>query len=209
MRIDEWLKAPNSDFSAGVALYERFGDSAALKALFRGGENPISLSRLKKALSELGAAPRSVATPGVAIPDQPAKEASVRPSNLPDAPQDVKAIVLRRRDLYDELRVVHGQLTLLPTNDARHEAALRIATLESEIWNCWEITNFYDEHLKMPAPKPVFQLATDAKTLLKRQANLRSYISKARNKPEKADDVKNWQDELRQIEQLLADEENN
>ncbi|WP_420154147.1 hypothetical protein [Siphonobacter sp.] len=201
--ISRWLQDP--DYEKGVALYDRFGNSSSLKVLFHSGESSLSRPKLKQALTEL-ASQLPAAKPSVATVAKPIEHLkSVRPSQLPDAPAEVKALVQKRREHYDEMRVQHSRLKHLSTDIERFEAAKQIISQEGPIWELWEQTNYYDEHLKLLPPAPTVQVENpDRATLRQKLTNLRTYVSKHKKNPAREADVLAWQAQIRQLEDQIA-----
>jgi hypothetical protein len=110
-----------------------------------------------------------------------------------------------RRPLYDERDGVHAQLEPAASEEERRLLAVRLMSLYRQLDANWETTHYVAAHGELP-PAPAAAPGLDQlppAELLKRRNNLRSQVSKLKNKPHRADDLVRVEAELVQVETLL------
>ena len=218
LELDAWLDGPR-EYAAGVALYNRLGGSDTLKRLFARRDDVEAL--LVKELTALrDALPAPVAhrqltrREAVAAPAQTAPARAPRPqrpSDSPDAPPEVRALVRERKTMYREAQALKATLELLPTQQERATAAFRILDLQTAINRIWDQTNHYDEHGRLPEPQTE-QVGEWAHLpdleLVRLLDSHRKYVSKYRKRTRSADVEAEWQKrsaEIPQLEKLIGE----
>jgi hypothetical protein len=116
-----------------------------------------------------------------------------------------------RRPLYDERTLLHGQLEVLAekgTQEETRQAAERIMRLSHQLHANWRLDGYVREHGHLPPPPPPSPgLDTLSPVeLVKKRNNLRSQVSRLKNRTDRADDLAQAQAELKQVETLLNPE---
>lgn len=216
--IKTWLKS-GRDFQQGRLLYEKYGSSAVYKQLFDKGKNAVSFKFL---VDELGKLEETipdekqvlkVVVPGVipklfARPTKPVVQDYVRPSDSPDAPEEVKKLVARRKYLY---AITNRLLAIVGTNITDLERAVMTIELMmswDEIEQIWIKTNHYDKppHV-LPYELPEIDLnISSGESLRSRLTNLRTYKTRAL-KGYKPENLPKIQAEINEIELLIESSE--
>ncbi|MGB0521413.1 MAG: hypothetical protein ACPGJS_00565 [Flammeovirgaceae bacterium] len=128
----------------------------------------------------------------------------------PNERDELKEIQAKKTEAFSEMNRLHAQLQLLPSDEERRLAALRILQLDEAIQAYWKQIHHYEKHGELPKRKllrgePDFEHDSQAELIRKRN-NARSYISKATNRikhPEKVNMRKQW---IEQINQFLGNE---
>ena len=239
--IQSWVKG-DQDFYTGLTLYLKYGKSSTLKRLLsKKGETNYNSEKLLYELGKLAdldvaisikkQAPRVKKTVQ-AIPVQPAMDPPVPAAaptlppvfsdiELPEVdfsklPDQLKHETMQRVKLYKQTWILQFRLNEQQTDEKRLALAKEIITNMDEVNRLWERIDHYLEHGVIPAQKPEAKpksLPTDPVSLVKRQMNLRTYISRGRkrlqvlvnavkrNKLE--DDINKWDLELAEIDKKL------
>ena len=209
--ISLWL-GRQKDFQSGVEIYERLGSNYALKAKFRGGETSLRLELLEKAMQDLLIEIGKKDAPALTKTELKAEAReyqietihNVRPSDLPNAPEAVKAVRTKRRNLFDEFKRCHALLNFNTPKDERIIICLRIPEIREEIDACWRFTNYYDTNLKIPA-KEESKTIEDLNVI---EANKRyeanyKYVNKYKAKEDKQSECMRRIEENQQLKQKL------
>lgn len=156
--ISMWL-AGNRDFQSGVAIYNRLGSDYMLMTMFEQGYSTYREEQLIEAMNdllfEIGKSENPVATNQTIIHEAALFVANVenhgvKPSMLPNAPLKVREAVKLRRNLYYEFMRLHALLIEQTPRKLRTEYALRILDIFDELKPLWDLTNFYDQYLRLP-----------------------------------------------------------
>lgn len=196
------------DYAAQVRLYERHGNNAALKILFKSVQNDWAK---QKVASELRSLLPLLPDESTAQVIERVRKVAVKPrrsSDDLDAPKEVRALVVRRKMLYARMNYCFGVLHASKEKEVRFNAAKELLNAQDEIIEIWTKTDFYD--LNGSLPKETVALNFDLESLnevqlQKRRNNLRTYLSKFKNDERRAADMVAWQEEVKQIEKLLED----
>lgn len=155
--ISLWLGGKRN-FEAGVEIYNRLGDNYILKMMFEGEKDALLEEELLTAMNDL------LILFGKQTPEETKQEViekavefvanvenhNIRPSDLPNAPVEIKKARAQRKNLYAEYLRCKAQLEEYVPQDIRKEAALRILDIMDEIKPIWDLTNYYDIYLRMP-----------------------------------------------------------
>lgn len=146
LEIERWLESP--DWQTGVELYQKYGDNLVVKALLK-VKTDFAFKRLKEELSKICLQEdKTTIVQGkvTSVEDLRYK----KPSELPDAPAQIRSAVAKRRNLYNEYISLHALLKEFVPLEERRKASLRILDIFDEIAPLWDLTNYYDVNLKLP-----------------------------------------------------------
>jgi hypothetical protein len=162
--ISLWL-AGDRDFKSGVEIYNRLGNDFMLMTMLEQGYTAYREEQLIEAMNDLlltiGKSENPVASTETIIYEAALFVANVenhgvKASMLPNAPLVVREAVKKRRNLYYEFMRLHTLLIEQTPRKLRTEYALRILDIFDEIKPLWDLTNFYDQHLRLPdEPKKI------------------------------------------------------
>jgi hypothetical protein len=197
-----------NDYDAMVRLYERHGTNKALKLLFAGTKNDWTR---KQVVGELNKLLPLLPDESQAQVIERVRKIAVKPrrkSDDPDAPKEVRALVVRRKMLYARMNYCFGVLHSSEDKEVRFKAAKELLDGQDEIIDIWTKTDFYDLHGSLPKETQVLSFELDSLNevqLQKRRNNLRTYLSKYKNDARRAADLAAWQQEVEQIEKMLED----
>lgn len=148
--IKAWFEKPN--YRIGVEIYKRLGSNNFLKILFDSGESSYNMNRLKEELKHLESSLKAVSKPifiekklnetnnykRIISDDTPASERD-------DAPDEIKAAIEQRKNLYAEARFLKSTLVSEEDKEVRKKACLRIISIFKQINPLWELTQYYDK----------------------------------------------------------------
>lgn len=115
MQIQNWLES-NGTYNEGVLLYERFGLNKTWLSTFQNlGETEFTFEQLRKELSQLQVNSsltqnKIELTQKVTQLTQKQLIHGISASDLPDAPEEIKKIVERRKYLYSHVNREHQRL---------------------------------------------------------------------------------------------------
>lgn len=197
-----------NDYDAMVRLYQRHGTNQALKLLFGATKNDWTK---RQVVSELNKLLPLLPDESQAQVIERVQKKAVKPrrkSDDPDAPAEVRALVVRRKMLYARMNYCFGVLHTSPDKEVRFKAAKELLDGQDEIIDIWTKSDFYDLHGSLPAETKVLSFELDSLNevqLIRRRNNLRTYLSKYEHDARRAADVAAWQQEVDQIEKLLED----
>ena len=203
--------------SSGPSLYNREAVAWELTKLARAGAGQLSVSRHKlppsgePGLDEFG---NRMAPAHYFLPLAEAEKlqnATETLQNVPTSPEKGAELLAELRDarrpLYDERGGLHAQLEVVRDEEDRRLLAVRIMALTREIDTNWNTTHYVEAHGDLPPPAAAPGLDTLPPTdLLKRRNNLRSQVSKLKNRPDRAHDLAAAQTHLAAVEALLSHE---
>jgi hypothetical protein len=156
--ISMWLSG-RKDYDSGVEIYNRLGRNFAVKAMIAKPENSLRLEFLIDAMRELLLEVGQIEEPKLSVEElkQEAREINIavahqqiKASDLPNAPEEIKAAIKLRKNLYAEFVRLHTSLNLNTPAEQRRINCLRILTIRDEIRPLWKLTNYYDDNLKLP-----------------------------------------------------------
>lgn len=185
--IQTWLNS-NRDYSIGYEIFRRLSKNNFLKDLLA-TEDEWNAETLVDELTQLAAQLTAELTQAAGQLTEraaqntanAAKNSSTErveqiladerkaPSDRAGAPEAVKEVVRRRKFLYASARDAHGKLKALCSIEGaeaaqqRHALAVEILNTFDEIKTLWDVTNYFDTYLKMPAQPQ--ELKTDLATL--------------------------------------------
>jgi len=239
--IQSWIDG-DQDFYTGLALYLKHGKSSTLKTLFtKKGETKYNSEKLQYELAKLaGASVAVVVKKPAPIVKKRDQHITVQPAvNLPvpvvdhalppvfsdielplvdfsKLPDQLKHETIQRVKLYKQAWILHSKLNEQQTDEQRLTLATEIITNMDQVSQLWERIDHYLEHGVIPAEKTTNkreQIGSDPISLVKRQMNLRTYISRgnrrlktlvdAVKRSKLEDDINKWGLELTDIEKKL------
>jgi len=157
--IKAWFST-GKDYQIGYEIYRRLGTNSLLKSLLK-TEDDWNISELEEQLYGLLSQLQKAGTKQVVEPNREKVEEILSnevkvPSDRTTAPLEIKEAVKRRKYLYASSRDSHSQLKAL-------DSFLDAVSIEKKRLNCkiiienfqeissnWDLTNYYDLHLKLP-----------------------------------------------------------
>lgn len=110
-----------------------------------------------------------------------------------------------QRPFYDERAGVHAQLEGAKDEEECRLMAVRVMHLTRQLDANWATYHYVEAHGELPPP-PAAAPGLDQLSpadLLKRRNNLRSQVSKLKNRPDRADDLVRVEAELHQVDTFL------
>jgi len=212
--ITDWLNT-GKDYNRGIALYEKYGTEKALLSWYKMGKNSAALSSLIDELKKLEnmavIIQKQIETKPIPILSVQKKKVnqvkSIRPTDQDDAPEEVKILVKRRKEVFGEVNRLHAILS--ETDDLKRAiAAVKLITAWDEIESIWIKTNYFDVHKQLPVELPKVVIEIDrGESLMKRLNNLRSIRSKCKSGRLNPDRLPEVEAEIHEIELLIESSE--
>lgn len=212
--ITKWLIG--KDYQEGVKLYEKYGTNKAYLKWYKVGKNSVSYKSLIDELKKLENVIKTTPQPqkeveiiqGKSLFSKPKiqeKELkSILPSDRDDAPEDVKKMVARRKELYQQGNRLHAIASTTKDENERAIVAVKIVLTFDELEELWRKSHFYDLHLKLPIEVPEIDLKiTEGESLLKRLNTLRTYRTKCNKGILKAERLPIIEAEIHELELLI------
>ncbi len=216
------------DYQKALLLYEKYGKSKVMLAMFRACETAFNTAKLKEFLQELEkqqdlsdtfqkdlSATEKVADKLVEMTEKVAdklaaqlvedkfsyelKKYAASPNEL------LRKLAAALQTNYREKDRLFAQLRLFATDEERKVAALRILELATAIKKQWEDLQFFEVHGKLPtplAPVPVSAFAGDVAYLLNRKKTLVANISRDKKRGQ-VEKVLLWEKELAEVLSFL------
>ena len=175
------------DYDRAVAALEQHGDYALLARMARATRNSLLTDKVKAALEEIAEAmPPVAAAPAPAITGKPQKRRETRAAQLADAPSVVKDWVAERINIYrNVLAPLHEQLSNAGSDKDREAIVWKMM----KVWERYDLLQGwvlrYEEKGVLPEKQEVSAEHYSNADLINRRNNLRTYISKYKNHPEK------------------------
>lgn len=213
--ISEWTYKKN--YQQGLMILAQSNISPTILGWLQKAENPATRAMMEKQIKALADAqtPTKLPPPPIQKPlEMPKKplpsEHKATKSQLedaPDAPQAVKDLVAKRKELYNQKRKLKAELNQMVWFESRFSNTERglkknehQATIQ-QLKEIWKDINYYRQHHKLPdviaiAPKPEI----DANKIRLRINTLRTYISKAKKSDKKPKRLEEYIAELHQLE---------
>ena len=124
-----------------------------------------------------------------------------------ELPKEIQKLYDLKRESYSEMNRAHGTLELIRTDEERFEVAKLIIERDKEVIGCWRKINAFNASGEIPKEEESRSFGFEEMTaleLVKKQGNLRTYISKYRDKEGKEEKVAEWKAMLSEIEGLLS-----
>lgn len=221
--VNSWLNG-EKNYTEGVRLYKQYGSSKVLANLFANSQNSYTVKKLHQEMQKLNEAaqPVTVAVADVA-PKKRQKDvmrlAAFKPKQKPtfgaidltNAPKALQNLDQRRRQLFQQAAEVKAALDggQFKTAEERYKAVKLIDENfygHRGIQQIWQRIDFWHKHgrfIPFHATKPTKPVNREA--LHKRLTTVRTYLSRYKENPDKADLYTKYQQELLDIEQKLID----
>lgn len=211
-------------YETALVLFREYGNSPFMLKMFERSQTSFNAEKLKEFVKELLAKFDDLAKP-IAEPTEVVELQKhikkleqpqiVSPSNISElpqyslaryanAPQEVQDLVTEIKRNYRIEDSLFATLELLPSDEERCKAALQILDLSDRIREIWTLLLHYDTHKVLPiiAKKEDSKVVlTDIADLIKRKNTLKANIS--RDKKSRPHKVKQWEDELQEIEKQI------
>jgi hypothetical protein len=204
--IKDWLNS-SKDYTLGTALYNVHSSNDAMKRMFAQGASPYRLQRLIDAMKELSKVLED--NPTIAIAEAPKYEpVNVQTIQLPEnaVPQELDKYRPEWLPLFMERNHLRARLRDTADEYERGRMAHRILELHDQCEKIWERRDF---ELRTGEPMPLEEKkrepVTDPKKLHRHVLNLRSYITKTKNKLKTHPENANASKRLAQLESELKE----
>ncbi|SFC71276.1 hypothetical protein SAMN05421780_108190 [Flexibacter flexilis DSM 6793] len=203
--IEQWL-ASGRDYALGVALYQQYGNNAALLSLFATPSN-FAHKKLVEALSGIAETLRQAAKSAQQARETQAIQNSVAHLSQSLDNETVISIDKQAKSQYAQASFLHGQLRYASNDEERKALAFQILELFDSLSQGFETVDYYKEfgHLPPPPSHEEQQLqALDRAVLEKMRRNLIANISHARAGRKRAENIDVWQQRRAMIERILS-----
>jgi hypothetical protein len=187
-KIEKYLARPY-DYYQGFRLFVAAGGDGFMAMIFEKSDDSYNQKTLLVELGKLLEVLKETAKSGFA--DYPEK--------LKSELDRAKSLMGERSDLKSRLRESHRRDE---SRLAREGLVWRIFEIKSELDSIYGVENYYKKMNELP-DEQLIDLADD-RELINRRNVVRSYMSKYKNKPEKADKYSMYGAELFAIEQKLS-----
>ncbi len=218
--VNDWLNG-NRNYEVGVSLYKRHGTNQVFKNLFASSQNPYTVTKLAELLQEINEASAPPDTlpkgntakrkPTALKAFQPKEENSFQAVDLSNAPKGLQALDKLRKQLFQQAATEKERLSAgyYRTESERFEA---LKVIHSNFYgfkgiqDIWKRIDYWVAHghfIPFTATAPIQPISRDE--LIEKRNNVRTYLSRYRNKPEKKALYDKYQNELLEIEQKLLD----
>lgn len=172
MTIAQWIQDPKRDYRQGVILFERFGGDASTLSLLKSGENSLTRSTLLEEMVELNAS--LTAKPSKSTPPKPVK---INLPTKPDLHPDIAPYYQHKEVYFKEMAALKQQLRLMPTDEDRLKACMRIDELDLMIDECWYNIDYFNEHGHLPEKEEEYPIRT-IRDVVAQSKNIPTYITK-------------------------------
>lgn len=208
--ISFWLGG-KKDYQSGVEIYNRLGKNYALKAMIAKPQTSLRLEMLVKGMQDLLLTVGKQIVPGnttkeiKAISQEFVLEAyhtGILPSDLPNAPEEVKRVRNKRKNLYAEFIRLHATLNFNTPKEERRVNCLRILEIRKEIKPLWVYTTFYDVNLKLPDEEDSINELSDIDKIRLFEANYK-YLRKFYQDEKKVIECERRIKECDELKQIL------
>jgi len=209
--IHRWLENKEKTIDSGLYLLDKYGrNKTHIQNLKRQKGNQRILNTLIYELDKIANPAfrsRKLKTVKTASSAKEKKQTAKkeepktsRPDPNPEPiPKDVPGILEpfyeKKKKLYVEVRNIQSKLCYNNKQDERKQMAGNILEIWDEINECWRNIDYYHKFKKLPeagevTPEPKIKAdITDKAELKERLRTIRTYISKAKKKPEKYEHV--------------------
>lgn len=221
--VNSWLNGERN-YQKGVQLFKQYGSSKVLADLFASSQNTYTEKKLLQEMQKLNACNEAQAVPVAA--NQPKKrkkdllrlsafkqkqENTFQPVDLTNAPKALQNLDKRRRQLFQQAAEIKAALDAgqFTTSAERYQA---VKTIDENFYGhrgiqqIWKRIDFWKNHgrfIPFHANKP--KQPVNRTDLHKRLITVRTYLSRYRDKPEKAHLFEQYTKELLDLEQKLMD----
>lgn len=205
-QITRWL-AGSRNYQEGVALYEQYGTSTALKRMFAQGEYSFSRDKLRHALQDLleQGIPASPTGPAAVAAPSPVVE---KPKPAPDF---VTMVREKMRPLLDQRTMLHARLTIYDELGLTQPQIKEIASQIKKLTR--QITPLYLQLKNGPAAAVPEEAPVDFSKLsgvqqVQLRCNLRSQRTKIKNNPARQHELPALEAKIEQLSKLIEAQKN-
>lgn len=209
--IQNWIADDSRDYEMGVYLFGKVSKNQSLKKHFSRPSTELRMEKLVYELNKLCkssfATTRVHISPIVSVvemSEDPEPKESTPETDLDLVPGEctnVKEITRLKNQAFQMRNALRSKLSLMSTKEERYEAVLKIMQYQVILKDCWHSLDYHKEHGRLPSGKLLGE--SKKKALQKRNANLRTYISKYKKKLETAKDpskIEEWKNQLADFE---------
>lgn len=202
--VRKWLNSSKKVFSIGVALYNTYGDNAALKDALKQGYSEYRLNRITTELSKIAAG-----TPEPE-PEDTVAENSTPPPVAIEPKQHTKKDDDPYQDewkpLYQEMQLHRHRIRDVSDKNERGQLAMRILELEGLCNFWWERRDYYQINgVMMPEEDNTPDPFVDMNQLVKKRNTLRTYVSRYKKKCKDQPDNAGYRNKLDDYTQQLKE----
>lgn len=191
LRISEWLKNPNREYDYGTLLYDQYGKSSLLKALFKNGNSPYHSDRLVESLEELNPLLQEEKSAPFKIPKLeeitvPVKRYSVTDEVWNALPESIKDLYTLNSKLHSHSQLLFNQVRISRSDDHRLALGLDILKERSQLNDNWKTIKdyhqkgFLKEEIKEKEEKTVQEMTI--KDMVAKMINIPTYLCKHKKK---------------------------
>lgn len=179
--LKDWIKNP-TDINEGRCLYAWYGDKPALYKVILAKNSPGILKVLFNELSKVAAIEFS----------RENTKLQQQVDSITELSTELKELESYRIKLYKKTEHLKFELNTYPPKARSCELAHAILDNFDEINAIWAKIDFFKKNKRMPDPEPDPEeiIETDPVALFRMLTNLRSNISKYKNRPDFADKLK-------------------
>lgn len=181
MNLTDWIKNPN-DINAGRELYKEYGNDPAIYKVLCVRDSTGLKKVLFAELSKVAALKFSYEN----------EKLKFQVDSITELSPELKELESYRIKLYKKTEHLKFELNTCDKKERRCELAHAILDNFDEINAIWAKIDFFKKNKRMPDPEPDPEeiTETDPIKLVRMLTNLRSNISKYKNKPDLADKLK-------------------
>lgn len=181
--LKDWLK--DQDYWQGVKLYERHGSSELLKEMFRSNQDDINQEYLVSQIREI-----------IEQTEKLQQETFQKyPKQLQDQVDSSRRLMDERAEMKTMLRILFLQKS---PEEVLKKAAFRILDINDQLTAIYDNERFFNKMGYLP--NATDYAIENGEYLLKRLYNVRTYVSRYRNRPGK---YEQYEAELFEIEKKL------
>lgn len=181
--LRDWLK--DQDYWQGVKLYERHGSSELLKEMFRSNQDDINQEYLVSQIREI-----------IEQTEKLQQETFQKyPKQLQDQVDSSRRLMDERAEMKTMLRILFLQKS---PEEVLKKAAFRILDINDQLTAIYDDERFFNKMGYLP--NATDYAIENGEYLLKRLYNVRTYVSRYRNRPGK---YEQYEAELFEIEKKL------
>ena len=221
MTPSEWTY--NQNYQQGLMILQQSNISPTILTWLQKAENTATKAMMKKLITALIHAQQSTPLPTQKQPEKPTKpllsEQKATKSqlkgydeNAQDAPESVKALVEKRKKLFQQKRNTKAQLNQIVWFESRFSNTERgikkneHEDIITELKEVWKDINYYRQYGTLPSPIVIDKPPINANEIRLRINTLRTYISKAKKSDKKPKRYDEYLQELYALETKLKDE---
>lgn len=221
MTPSEWTY--NQNYQQGLMILQQSNISPTILTWLQKAENTATKAMMKKLITALVHTQQSTPLPTKKPHEKPTKpllseqkatksQLKYYDENAPDAPDDVKALVEKRKKLFQQKRNTKAQLNQMVWFESRFSNTERgikkneHEDIITELKEVWKDINYYRPHGTLPSPIVIEKPPINANEIRLRINTLRTYISKAKKSDKKPKRYDEYLQELYALETKLKDE---